>query len=534
MRNFFRFDIRTLKIIIFYLALFFLITAISIKYNNLDFDLWARLIMGNHVFYKGYPMFSDVVSYTPTHIWYDPEWLFSAFLYFVRIKFGVIGLTFLKIILIFFCFVVISLAIKDRISKNVPFNNFGFYFVLLLIAFQASIMSYTVRCQLITFLLMAVWIFILEKVRRKNDELLYILPFIMLFWLNCHGGCIAGVGILFLYGIGEFLNKKPCKKYFIALFFVCLVFLINPWGVDYIKFIIESSYLDRSWIAEWQSPFATSIKFHLFYKVFLICSFLCYGYKIYLKKLNYELIDKTKLIILIILAFLSIKYVKHSGLFIVVYSIFLYEDFYFIYNYLMDKLRKYLQLNDIVSRYLTYFKEIFIYFLVYIYSFFVILTVPVKYSYFASTLANYPVQPLRFLELNNIEGRIFSAFYNGSFIAYKYYPKLKIFMDGRQEQVYSSEIFDESMFFLNWLGNYPESAITRIRPDIILVEKSWRCVEHLEKNPDFKRVYSDNKYNIYLRNNIQKFSYMYPDNDFENYFNNLFDTVFDYSKVKNR
>ena len=54
--------------------------------------------------------------------------------------------------------------------------------------------------------------------------------------------------------------------------------------------------------------------------MFLVAPFMI----IYLKKLNYELIDKTKLIILIILAFLSIKYIKHSGLFIVVYSIFLF------------------------------------------------------------------------------------------------------------------------------------------------------------------------------------------------------------------
>ena len=132
MGSFFKFNLKILKVVIFYLALFFLITALSIKYNNLDFDLWARLIMGNHVFYKAFPMFSDVVSYTPTHIWYDPEWLFSGFIYFIRLKFGILGLTFLKILLIFLCFVVISLAIKDRVSKNVSFNNIGFYLFILI------------------------------------------------------------------------------------------------------------------------------------------------------------------------------------------------------------------------------------------------------------------------------------------------------------------------------------------------------------------------------------------------------------------
>ena len=161
------------------------------------------------------------------------------------------------------------------------------------------------------------------------------------------------------------------------------------------------------------------------------------------------------------------------------------------------------------------------------------MTVPVKYSHYARFFEHFPVQPLRFLEINNIEGKIFSGFYNGSFIAYKYYPKLKIYMDGRQEQVYSSRLFDESMFFLNWLGDYPEAAIKKIKPDILLIENFWRCNKHLKNNPEFTKVYSDNKYSVYLRNNIQKFGYKYPDKEFENYLDNLFDTVFDYSKAKN-
>ncbi len=522
-----------LKVILFYASMFLLIMALSIKYNGLDVDLWARLIMGNHVFHKGLPMYSDVVSYTQTHVWYDPEWLSSAFIYFIRLKFGVVGLTLTKGFLFFLTLFVVSKAVKVRANGSICPYNIGFYILLILISLQSSIIVYSLRCQLLTFLLMAIWLYLLEKVRSGNDKLLYFLPFIMLLWLNVHGGCIAGVGILFLYGIGEFLNKKPCKKYFITLLFVCLVFLINPWGFDYIKFMIESSYLDRSWISEWQSPFVASLKSHIFYKILLFGAFACLGYEVYIKKLTYRMLDKTKIIILVVLAILSAKYIKHSGLFIVVYAIFMYEDFYFVYNNLMERLRKYLQIDFTACKYLSYLKFIFIYFIIYTYSFFVFMTVPVKYSHYARFFEHFPVQPLRFLEINNIEGKIFSGFYNGSFIAYKYYPKLKIYMDGRQEQVYSSRLFDESMFFLNWLGDYPEAAIKKIKPDILLIENFWRCNKHLKNNPEFTKVYSDNKYSVYLRNNIQKFGYKYPDKEFENYLDNLFDTVFDYSKAKN-
>ncbi len=529
-----KFNRNSILTAIFYIAIFLLIVAYSFKNNAVDYDLWARLIMGNYVFHKGFPMYSDVVSYTPTHVWYDPEWLSSAFIYFIRVKFGIIGLTFLKAILFYLCMFFASLAIKDKVRNKVFAYNIGFYLILLFISFQASLINFSVRCQLVTFVFMAIWIYLLEKIRNNQNKLLVLLPFIMLIWLNSHGGCIAGVGILLLYGIGEFLNKKPFKKYFITLFFVCLVFLINPWGIDYIKFIVDSSYLDRSWISEWQSPFSRPLMFNFFYFVMLVSIIFCYGYKLYFKKINYQNLDKTKLIVLFVVAILSSKYIKHSGLFIVIYAIFMYEDFYFVYNDLMEKLRKYLQIDIIAARYLSYLKEIIIYFIIFAYSLFVFVTVPFNSSHYASILINYPVQPLRFLEMNGIKGRLFSGFYYGSFISYKYYPDIKIYMDGRQEQVYSSQLFDEAMFFLANLGDTPTKAITRYKPDIILVENSWRCNKTLVKNSDFKKVYQDDKYSVYLRKNVQKFSYSYPDLNFDNYFNKLFDTVFDYSRVKNK
>ena len=87
----FKFNGEKVRVFVFYLTLFVLTWAICIKHNNLDVDLWARLIMGMHVAQTGLPQFQDVVSYTPTHTWYDPEWLSSAFIYLIGDKFGTTG-----------------------------------------------------------------------------------------------------------------------------------------------------------------------------------------------------------------------------------------------------------------------------------------------------------------------------------------------------------------------------------------------------------------------------------------------------------
>ena len=114
--------------------------------------------------------------------------------------------------------------------------------------------------------------------QTDNQKLLYILPFIIILWNNIHGGCVAGLGLFVFYIIGEFLDKKPIKKYLIALFFVAIVYLINPWGFDFIKFTIEGVFVDRSWISEWQSPFLGDISDIIvrwfMYKIFLMVKYL--------------------------------------------------------------------------------------------------------------------------------------------------------------------------------------------------------------------------------------------------------------------
>jgi len=131
-----------------------------------------------------------------------------------------------------------------------------------------------------------------------------------------------------------------------------------------------------------------------------------------------------------------------------------------------------------------------------------------------------------------IKGKIFSGFYNGSFIGYRYYPDLKIYMDGREEQVYSNEIFDDQMFFLNWLGDYPQAAIEKHPPDIFLIEAEWPANKYLMHNDKYKHIYNDFGYNIYVKKEMAKFNYKQPSAPLEYLFENIFKTNHNYSKKK--
>jgi hypothetical protein len=80
-------NLNIIKQLIYYFLILIFLFALSIKFYILDFDLWDRLIMGNCVFNLGTPCFQDIISFTNTHTWFDPEWLSSWIIYLVANNF---------------------------------------------------------------------------------------------------------------------------------------------------------------------------------------------------------------------------------------------------------------------------------------------------------------------------------------------------------------------------------------------------------------------------------------------------------------
>ncbi len=522
-----------IKPLIFYLTAFVLIFALALKYHMLDYDLWDRLIMGKCVFQTGLVCFNDLISYTNTHTWFDPEWLSSAFIYFIQLKFGLLGLVSLKAIFLFLIIAMLNFAIRNLSDNSIKPYNYGYFLILIFVMYQAGILFSTVRCQLLTFVLLALWVFLLEKIRRGNEKFLWFLPFIMLFWLNTHGACIAGVGVFFLYIIGEALNKKPVKKLLIAYIITCLMFFINPWGVDYLKFIFDSSYLDRCWISEWQSSFSGHIFSFSYYKILLLLVWGFEIFKIFKNKLKYKDLDKTKLIILFVLTILSIKYIKHIWLFMIIISIYYYSDFYNFYNALMFKIKNYLQIEDKSILIIKKLKEIFFVLIALVFSVCTIYKNADKFVIDKSFYETYPAKISEFIRANELKGNVLAPFHVSSFLAYKLYPNIKIHMDGRQEQVYTPEIFDEMMFFFMDFGDNPENVLKKYDINILILQNDYKILMQEDKFKDYYHVLDDGNCKLYLKKSLKRFKFIEPKLNRKLYQKNLFKTQINFERDKN-
>ena len=495
------------RVLLFYITLFLLILAFSMTASYFDYDLWARLIAGMGVIDGGHVLTDDFLSYTPVHTWWDHEWgagvIFYAFLKFL----GPYSLIILQAAMLFLIFFTVSKILKLK-SKETPYNILFYFFTLMAVMENLNI---PIRCHMFSFLFFTIFIYILEKVREGNNKLLVIIPLITILWNNIHGGVISGLGLIGMYALGEFLNKKSYLKYIITLGISLLTLIINPWGYKYIKFLFMANTMQRPYIVEWWGLFS---KFYIFkqikFKLFMFASVIIEIISTYKNiKLDgikkwYEKADKVKYIVLLSTLYLAISHVKLLPFFAIATICFVYEDFY----------------NLIKNIELPKWKDKIIYTFILGLSLFTFLikdfSIPVGFN-------NYPIKEVEFIRLNNIKGNILSNFGFGSYISYKLYPNNLIYMDGRYEEVYHDYMVPVlKEFFLaypNW-----NQLLTYFPPDIMILEKSYPIYEIISKSKDWQNAYDGELFGVFVSNKIAKKDYIKPTDDINYYKNTLFNT----------
>ena len=495
------------KGILFYVTLFLLILAFTTAANYFDFDLWARLIAGMGVLDGGHVLKDDFLSYTPVHTWWDHEWGSGVIFYFFLKYFGPYSLIILQAILMFLIFFTASRIVKLR-NNGQPYNILFYFFSLMAVM---GTLNSPIRCHMFSFLLFTVFIYILERVREGKNKFLFLIPFLTILWNNIHGGVVSGLGLLLMYAFGEFLNKKEFAKYLITFVISSITLIINPWGIEYIKFLLMANTMQRTYIIEWWGIFS---KFHLFkhliFKIFMVFAILVEGINVFKNiKLDglknwYIKADKVKYIILLTTLYLAISHVKLMPFFVISVLCFTYNDF----CSLCEKYK-----FSVLTNKAIYILLLFI-------SIFTLISkdfsVPVG-------MGSYPVKEVEFIKKNNLKGNILVNFGLGSYVSYKTYPNNKIYMDGRYEEVY----YDYMVPMLKeFCLAYPhwKQLLTYFPPDIIIIEKYYPIYNVLQKEGDWKLVYQDKAFGVFLPKAKANRKFVQPTNDLDYYKNTLFTT----------
>lgn len=476
------------KIIIF--AGMYLLFVSIFSRNIADNDLWGYLAFGRTFREEGFFPFHDIFSYTPTKtLWVYHEWLTGVVFYYVFEFLGPAGLQLLRYITIIVTLCLIyATAIKKEASP--VFALIALIPAMILISFGYM----PTRAQIFTYFFFILTVYILEtaKINQRWKILLWLLP-VQVIWCNLHGGFVAGIGMIFLYALGEGLSGKKAFPFIAILIPACLATLINPYGLEYWRFMADSVSMSRPEIGEW---FSIIVALQRNYQTVPAIVFIALASMFLILILLQKKRSLTDMIIIAATLYLGVKHVRHT--------IFLGIIFGAIMPVIMNDLWKSFPEKNSFFIYLKSFAPPLILGIILIFAgFFIIKSGKIylkpSFAIFAPQ-SHYPVGAIHWIERNNFRGNILPDFDWGEFIIWSCYPHCKIGMDGRYETVYDKtlirEYFDFSAGKDGWdvfLKKYP--------PDLVLIKPFTRIYYLLLKNPSWKVGYQDKQSVLFIRNN---------------------------------
>lgn len=269
-----------------------------------DPDLWGHLRFGLDILETREISQVDPYSYlTGGQRWINHEWLSEVFFALAWQAGKSVGLLLLNVGIVL---MTLGIAFIHLTSQRIRTVRTAILLILTVILLRPFIS--TIRPQMFTYLGFAIIMSVIYKAEYGNYGWLWIAPPLIAVWINLHGGFLAGLGILFVWGVLHlFFQRGAWKMIVLPLLFSATATLINPYGIDLLKFLLRTVTVARPEITDWQ-PLQLNSLLGIVYLLLLTISIL--GLVFSPKKRSFVMI-----IVFGILAILPIMAIRHLQLF---------------------------------------------------------------------------------------------------------------------------------------------------------------------------------------------------------------------------
>jgi hypothetical protein len=248
---------RRLLIAVLFLAILAMAARVQV-----DTDTWWHLASGRWMVEHGQVLKHDPFSHT---VLGQPRvqhgWLVQIALYSLYAALGQLGLA-LGIAVI----VTLTFAFVFPLGGGSPYLR---AFTTLLAAITSAVV-WVARPQIVSLLLTAIFIFLLDRYKRFGRAPLWFLPLLTLLWANCHGGFVTAFILMGAYLAGEGLKRLigwraegegalsgQQLRAFLLVALVCLtVVVVNPQTTRLYAYPFQTLSIGvlRDFIQEWRSP----------------------------------------------------------------------------------------------------------------------------------------------------------------------------------------------------------------------------------------------------------------------------------------
>jgi len=469
--------------------MFMLVFAFSFRkvYDN---DAGIHLRTGEWMFKNFSFPDKDTFTYTVnTHSYTDIEWIHQIGLYGLY-KAG--GYELLSIYNALLALVLFSLLyyrnVINSVSKPV---NIG---VLTLALFIVQ-SRFNGRPEMFSFIFFVSTLIVLDLYTLKKKDVLFLLPFIQVLWINVHGLHILGWILFALYFFNSYLNTKQTDKHLLKWMLIAIAScMLNPY---FIKGVMHPFYLFTRFSKS--NPYASVI--NEFQPLFDIKYIEVFPYI----RVHILLFFMYLFIIIIALAFNWKKIMSIQFIFMMM---FLYLAFLAVRNipfFVILTIPYTVQLINNIS-YLQKFKEAGFYILIFVLVFTSYSLAGNKYYEFnrlsietgmGISKKMIPEKAANFLVGLNSDGRILNDFNTGAWIEWK--AKKPVFIDARNEVI-------QENFLQEYLNSNQPGGLTKLidkyQPEFIIFNytsgPTWN--RQLPEMPEWRPVYLDEMVVIYAKN----------------------------------
>ena len=451
-----------------------------------DPDLWGYLAFGKLFWSSVKFPYRDVFSYVPTlNLWVYHEWLTGVFFYPLYQNLGTAGLQIFKYLMVLATFWLVYLTARKR-------GAYFFAFALILVmAIRGWIyFGYSpVRAQVFTYFFFAFTLYLLESARLKNRwGGLWLVILIQVFWCNLHGGFLAGLGLISLYALGEFISGRSFVPYLLTLLLAALSTLINPYGIAYHNYIIRAVSMPRPEIWEWASIKQAYLLGAITWREILhLLSMIIFGLLLMWRN-HWK--DITASLTLCVTLYLGVLHIRHLVFFYLLIAAYFPDLMTYYWEDLKSKprvmggLRSFGIIGPVVVITMT---------AVIAFSFLKQSPLSINVPSKPGSGLYYPVGAVAYIQEHQLSGKLLTEEFGwGEYLLWNLYPQCKVALDGRYETVYPEEVAKKYFSdFSQFLADYP--------PDMVLIGIRPNLYRLLKSDQQWREVYADSGCTLFIR-----------------------------------
>ena len=425
--------------------------------------------------------------------WTAHEWLSEIAMAIIFNSFGLTGVVIFFALLLALTHWLLYQSLRSR------FNDILACAVVTLLATATSSSHWLARPHVFSLLLTVIWCHCLDRFQYSNRRTLIYLPFLMLLWVNLHGGFIIGLIVLAIYfggnvfsafadgpkSLEHVLKAKGLAMAFIAALAACL---INPYGAEilWFPFRVTSDRFIMDRVTEFLSP-----NFHevLPFKYMLLITIGAFA----LSRTALNLIEVS---LVLLLSYMALYSARHVSLFAIIVAPILLRSLVSILRDFPDRLfhayqRRVANLLAIEKNGRQYLWP----------SAGIILITGLgmagKIEYGFSE-KKFPVAAVEFIKKEPIAGNMFNNDEFGDYLIFTAWPDYRVFMDGRSDmygEKYGGDYLRVANAQRGWKDVFEKHKITWV-----LFDTESPLTAALQEQKDWRPIYSDKVATVFVKN----------------------------------